>query len=330
MTVPIVAVFNNQSAFGNTSMVHNLSYLFAYRGLKVLTADLDPQAHLTAAFVEEERLEELMADSRNPLTIFGAILPLKNGTGDISEVHIEPIDDYLWLIPGDMALATFEDKLSEAWPKCLTGDEGAFRVISAFWRLMQQAAEKCQADVIMLDIGPNFGAINRAALIASDFVVTLLCADFISIQGLENLGPVLRDWRSDWQDRVSRKPLIELPLPAGNITPLGYVAILHPLRLDLPVTAARRWVTRIPGSYQQYVLNEKVDNSLTITSDPNCITITNGFRNLMQLAQEARKPMIFLKPADGALGAYQPAVTAVYKDFHEIAKKIAEKAGLKT
>jgi hypothetical protein len=49
----------------------------------------------------------------------------------------------------------------------------------------------------------------------------------------------------------------------------------------------------------------------------------------MPLAQEARKPMFFLKPADGALGAHTYAVAEAYKDFLEVAKKIAAGAGLK-
>jgi hypothetical protein len=49
----------------------------------------------------------------------------------------------------------------------------------------------------------------------------------------------------------------------------------------------------------------------------------------MPLAQEARKPMFFLKPADGALGAHTYAVAEAYRDFRTVAEKIAKKAGIK-
>jgi chromosome partitioning protein len=52
------------------------------------------------------------------------------------------------------------------------------------------------------DMGPNLGAANRAALMGSDsdhvvtaLVVTALAADLFSLQGLRNLGPMLRAWR---------------------------------------------------------------------------------------------------------------------------------------
>ena len=50
-------------------------------------------------------------------------------------------------------------------------------------------------DLILLDVGPNLGAINRSALIAADFVAVPLGADLFSLQGLRNLGPTLRRWR---------------------------------------------------------------------------------------------------------------------------------------
>ena len=49
------------------------------------------------------------------------------------------------------------------------------------------------------------------------------------------------------------------------------------------------------------------DRTLTIDNDPNCIAKLKDYRSLMPLAQEARKPMFFLKPADGALGAHSKA-----------------------
>lgn len=48
----------------------------------------------------------------------------------------------------------------------------------------------------------------------------------------------------------------------------------------------------------------------------------------MPLAREARKPMFFLKPADGALGGHAQAVQDCYRDFRALAQQIAERCGL--
>lgn len=72
------------------------------------------------------------------------------------------------------------------WSHCLGGggQERAFRVMSAFWRIMQNAAIAHNADVILLDLGPNLGAINWAALISADYVVVPLSLDCLYPNGL--------------------------------------------------------------------------------------------------------------------------------------------------
>jgi cellulose biosynthesis protein BcsQ len=179
MSIPVIAFFNNKGGVGKTSTLYHLAWMFADRGLNVIAADLDPQCNLTASFLDEDRIEQIVGNEHAP-TIFGAVRPLKDGTGDILEPHVEQISERLGIVPGDMALSTFEDDLSEVWPKCLGGDARAFRITSAFWRATQLAGEKHGADVILFDLGPNLGAINRAALIASDFVVIPLGPDLFS------------------------------------------------------------------------------------------------------------------------------------------------------
>lgn len=329
MSIPVIAFFNNKGGVGKTSMVYHLAWMFSDYGFRVVAADLDPQCNLTASFLDEDRLEEVMSQDGKPLTVFGAIQPLKEGIGDVAKPHVEIITDRLGLVLGDMALSTYEDDLSEVWPKCLIGDPRAFRVTSAFWRLIQMAGKQHTADMILIDLGPNLGAINRAALIASDFVVIPLGPDLFSLQGLRNLGPALRKWRDGWKNMLSYNPLRELPLPPGGIQPIGYMVLRHSIRLDRPVKAFERWMAKMPSTYADAVLQCDPIAGATVDTDPNCIAKLKDYRSLMPLAQEVRKPMFFLKAADGAIGAHTYAVADAYKDFKTVASKIAVKAGVK-
>src|SRR5690606_30744196 len=108
------------------------------------------------------------------------------------------------IVPGDLGLSRFEDKLSESWPKALDRDEAAYRTLSAFHRVCRRGAEAHDADLVLLDVGPNLGAINRAALLSADHVITPLAPDLFSMQGLRNLGPTLLSWRASWKDRLER------------------------------------------------------------------------------------------------------------------------------
>src|SRR4029077_6530486 len=122
MSVPVITFFNNKGGVGKTTMVYHLAWMFAEQGVRVIAADLDPQSNLTSAFLDEARIEELLdKEDGGTLTVFDAINPLKEGTGDIRTPQADPLHENLGLILGDMNLSRFEDDLSEVWPKCLSG-----------------------------------------------------------------------------------------------------------------------------------------------------------------------------------------------------------------
>ncbi|GAB4476493.1 MAG: AAA family ATPase [Elainellaceae cyanobacterium] len=333
MTAPIIAFFNNKGGVGKTSLVYHLAWMYFDLGLKVIAADLDPQANLTAAFLDEDRLEEVWegsnADSYN--TVFRCVSPLLSGIGDVATPNLEKIEDGLSLLIGDLQLSGFEDELSSQWSDCLDRKERAFRVISAFWRVLSQAASIDNADVVLVDLGPNLGAINRAALIASDYVVVPLSPDLFSLQGLKNLGPTVRRWREEWQERIPKNPVSALALPSGKMQPVGYVILQHGVRFDRPVKAFQRWIEQIPSTYNTEVIQAQDEIALTSSgppSDPNRLALIKHYQSLMPMAQESHKPIFHLKPADGAIGAHIYAVRNVYKDFKELAQKIADRTEL--
>jgi len=327
MRIPVIAFFNNKGGVGKTSLVYHLAWMYSDLDISVLAADLDPQANLTAAFLSEARLEELY-ESQPDGTIFGCVKPLLRGVGDIVKPHPVRISDNLTLLAGDLELSAFEDELSQQWSACLDKKERAFRVLSAFYRTMQTMAGQKEARLVLVDLGPNLGAINRAALISADYVVIPLSPDLFSLKGLENLGPTLRDWRKQWKERVQKNPVRDLNLPPGSIAPLGYIVLQHSIRLDRPVKAYDKWIARIPEVYAKKVLDRSVLPSVTIKNDPECLSLLKHYRSLMPMAQEAVKPIFHLKPADGAIGAHVSAVSACYQDFESLANKILGRASI--
>ena len=322
-----IAFFNNKGGVGKTSLVYHLAWMFADHGIKTLAVDLDPQANLTSMFLNEDRLEELWPDGEHPNTVYGAIRPILKGIGDIAKPHIEKITDKLGLIPGDLGLSRFEDKLSDAWPRCQLGDESAFRTMTAFHRLVQHGTDQ-GAKLVLIDVGPNLGAINRSALIASDQVCLPLASDLFSLQGLKNLGPTLNEWREVWRALLKKAPA-DVPMPKGAMQPIGYIVMQHGIVKSRPVKAYQRWLDKIPQIYRESVLGESVTGSLPAPDqDPYMLALLKHYRSLMPLAMEANKPMFFLKSADGAIGAHQEAVSNCYKDFERLAGKIAVNADI--
>jgi chromosome partitioning protein len=303
--------------------------MFAELGRNVVVLDLDPQANLTSAFLDEEKLQLLWdTDKQAELsgkTVHHCLYPLYE-TGDLRDPETISVGSHLHLLPGNLALADFEELLSQEWPNSLGSGQlyRPFRILTAFWQLAQMAAKARQADLILIDVGPNLGAINRSALIASDYLLIPLAADLFSIQGLSNLGPTLLRWRKEWNKRLNNWDSPKFELPTGSMNPIGYVLQQHSERLDRPVKAYRNWAERIPEAYRRYITGDptQVGSSPILQLDPYRLASLKNYRSLVPMGQEAHKPIFKLTSADGAIGSHNAAVQDAYQAFHNLANEI--------
>lgn len=331
MTKPVLTFFNNKGGVGKTSLIYHLAWMFASLRKRVVIVDLDPQANLTAAFLDEESIEALWEQQHLGATIFQCVNPL-TGVGDIIEPVLQNIATDLYLLPGDVRLSRFEDALSTEWPNSM-GDNNLYRpmrILSAFWQVMQMSAQKVQADCILVDVGPHLGAINRSVLVATDYVAIPLGADLFSLQGLKNLGPTLQSWKNLWKKRLKNwqgsddaQLFPQFKLPQGKMKPIGYLCQQHSVRLDRPVKAYDKWVQRIPNVYRECVLGIPPAPGMRQEDDPYCLATIKHYRSLIPMAQECRKPIFNLTSADGAIGSHANAVQDAKSDFKELAEKIA-------
>ncbi|QNE78220.1 AAA family ATPase [Streptomyces finlayi] len=338
MTRTSIALFNNKGGVGKTTLTYHLAHMFRRMGLTVLAVDLDPQANLTSMCLDETEIEELWDNQseliaqgaawsalpgtgrvRSGQTIADAVRPILEGTGDIASIEPAELQPGLWLLAGSLDLSRFEDKLSNEWFKTFAGDIAAIRTTTAFHRVVERAAAGVDADIVLIDVGPNLGAINRSALIAADTVLMPLAADLFSLKGLSNLGPTLRDWRRNWQQLVLPQVPPGFSAPRADMRPLGYVIMQPEMRLDRPVKAYVRWLQRIPWVYAAAVLDESDPGR---GGDQHRIATLRNYRSLMPLAHDARKPMFDLKAADGALGSTQKYVQTCYREFRGLAEGV--------
>jgi len=178
--------------------------------------------------------------------------------------------------------------------------------------------------VVLLDVGPNLGALNRAALVAADAVVVPLAADLFSLRGLRNLGPALQEWRDGWRTRGQRPHAGGNPLPSGAICPIGYVVLQHAAkRANEPARAYNRWIEKFPAVFHEELLK---DEAPALGPDPYCLAFLRHYRSLLPLSLEARKPVFDLKAADGAIGSHAVTAREAYGVFEQLAREILERA----
>jgi chromosome partitioning protein len=317
-----ITFFNNKGGVGKTTMVYHVAWMLSQMGIKTVAIDLDPQSNLTSMFLDIERLEDIF-EQELPLTILSSITPVISGEPYLN-VHVENINDNLGLVIGNLSLSTYEDNLSDAWLKCLSSTNiHEFKKTSIFHTIIKDAANQFNADIALVDVGPNLGAINRAVTISSDYIIMPVASDLFSLQGIKNLGITLNLWKSEWNLRLERKPHnTNFEIPLANAKPAGYIVMQYTSRESRPVKSYMKWANRIPNYYSKFVLDQSISRVDTFEHDNNCLAFLRHYHSLAPMSMEAHKPMFLLNPSDGAIGAHGFAVQKCYEDFNELTQKI--------
>lgn len=202
-----VCFFNNKGGVGKTTLACNVaSYLASERGWKILVVDADPQCNATQLILSEKQVTDLYRTSKveaedatpradtlrdvlSPL-LAGEAAPKQNFSVVPSDANRFGVD----ILPGHPHVALLEDKLSRYWSELITGDLGGARVTN--WNTELSTAVRPKYDLVVYDVGPSLGALNRTVLVGVDYFIAPMGCDIFSLIGIENIA----EWLDGWQD----------------------------------------------------------------------------------------------------------------------------------
>ncbi|MEM8488751.1 MAG: ParA family protein [Bacteroidota bacterium] len=159
----VISVAIQKGGSGKTTTVMNLAAALRDIGKKVLLLDLDPQNNLTQALGIESASDE---------NIYQLLKTAAGGTRpDITAaiVHKNGMD----LIPGTLDLAHAELELVSVY-----GRE----------QLLQEmlASVRDKYNYILIDCPPAIGMLTVNALVASDYIIMPMQAEFLPLRGLQS------------------------------------------------------------------------------------------------------------------------------------------------
>ncbi|HAL68068.1 MAG TPA: hypothetical protein DCP84_10375 [Pseudomonas sp.] len=218
--------FNHKGGVGKTTLTINVAEALADQGLRVLMVDADPQCNLTAFYLTEKNLDELLGESDDEDaggTIWSAIKPVVVGKGGIKQVDALQVRKNLFLCPGDVLLADYEEELPAAWTGSFARKQRDYDVMCALSRAARGMGKRYEADIVIYDIGPNVGPLNRAVLLDSDYFCTPVAADLFSLRALTTVGRAVARWINDWQTvRGLARDADRQDLLLGHPVYLGY------------------------------------------------------------------------------------------------------------
>ena len=158
----VIAITNQKGGVGKTTTAVNLAYYLAKSGKKTLLIDFDPQGNATSGLgVEKKTLE------------FGSMSDVVLETKTLQEIIIETAHKNLFLAPTTPLLANTEAELSKANRR--------------FSRLKNSIASVPAYDVVIIDCPPSLSLLTVNGLIAANYVLLPVQAEFYALEGLGQL-----------------------------------------------------------------------------------------------------------------------------------------------
>ena len=154
-----LTIYNHKGGVGKTTLTVNIAFALAELGKSVLLIDSDPQCNLTSYLLSDEVVDSLLNKSGTPdgETIWSALKPKLEGTGETVVVEPQKIGNRLSLLPGDIRLSEYEEFLGEAWTDSFKRRIGGLTATTSISDLVKSLSKKTRYDFVFYDTGPNIG-----------------------------------------------------------------------------------------------------------------------------------------------------------------------------
>lgn len=331
-----IAFFNNKGGVGKTTLACNFaSFLAKSRGLRVALVDCDPQANATQLLLDDTTWEGIYEDRKaaEERTILKSLREIRAGDSSVPEdidVHFAARFG-VGVIAGHPSLSVVEDLLSTSWGEFLAKRLGGAR--RSLWVRQLVSHLSSDFDVVVFDLGPSLGALNRSVLMGCDHFVTPVAADLFSLYALENIGEWVGGWASEYAEAVPK-------LEAGTATLANYDI---PGRLPIAngwvgysvqqyVARSSRGKIRGVQSYERYrqQIPQRAERLRSFAAAPETLElgIVPNMFSMVPLAQAAHAPISDLRPADGVRGAQVTQQGRYVEQLNDVFELLASNTGV--
>jgi len=198
----IITFFNHKGGVGKTTLVHNLGFVLADKGCKVLLIDADSQMNLTAAMYGLSTSIEYSTDEGSKWeTNVQKYISFSEYLN--TELKSQPCAKQIFRAPSKHSSSGFVDLISGSIHLAnLDADlYGIIKNKNEFtndipYRFEQAIRKKKTSyDFILIDTSPSASSIvNAMIMMSTDYFITPVSPTFFSLQAIDNLSAIFNNW----------------------------------------------------------------------------------------------------------------------------------------
>ncbi|MBX9961712.1 MAG: ParA family protein [Burkholderiales bacterium] len=321
-----IALFNHKGGVGKTTLAINIAAGLVDLGKRVLLVDADPQCNISSFFLPETKLDDILGESgeeESGKTIWSAVRPVVLGTGDVGDIPVYPVATAgLMLVVGDVLLSTYEEELPAAWTDSFARKPRGYSVMGALHRAVTRLAEKHGADVVIYDVGPNVGPLNRTVLLSCDGFITPVAPDLFSLRALTSVGAAIGRWIKDWRTVQMLAPEDKrTELIRASPTYLGYIVSAFKAYGGSKSKPHEYWESKIAPRVKSRVIDvlRGIESELVL-QPPYKIADVKHYQSLSAAAQDKGLPFGWL--SGHVNSGYNPEISAAKALFIDIGKEV--------
>lgn len=329
-----VAFFNNKGGVGKTTLACNYAAYEGASSRRVLVVDLDPQCNSTQLILNDDQWEDVYENRKKSeqQTVMGVLRHIRAGDSSLDTSALNVIRGKRFgvdVLPGHPSLSIFEDILSDAWGKFRGGEPAGARRTMWLHTLRREIGDAY--DIIVIDVSPSLGAINRSALVGSDSFVTPMAPDLFSLYALDNITFWFQRWLAEYElgrahaqnelEAIDFGDLLPDPLPIRHGF-IGYTVQQYVSRASggqiRQIEAYDKHRRAIPKRAQRLIELSHLSKDIELGTIPNMFS-------MIPLAQGCHSPIAGLKREDGLRGAQFSQQQRYVDQLQEIFSRISDR-----